>query len=197
MSEKIAAMIEEIKALSVLELSELVHALEEEFGVTFFQRTTTGVALTEAGTLFYDKCQKIQQLLTELQNEMEVYKCDADDESDRSLHIGISFTARCCILRCLSELHKQFPNVQLKLTDIEQSFLDSETLVPDYDLEIALCGDETYEGIDYLNIAESCLAFCCSKNHPLASRSHVSVRWRSPAWRASTTRWLRFTPKQG
>ena len=34
MTEKIAAMIEEIKALSVLELSELVHALEETFGVS-------------------------------------------------------------------------------------------------------------------------------------------------------------------
>ncbi len=34
MSEKITAMIEEIKALSVLELSELVKAIEEEFGVS-------------------------------------------------------------------------------------------------------------------------------------------------------------------
>ena len=34
MSEKITAMIEEIKALTVLEPSELVHALEEEFGVS-------------------------------------------------------------------------------------------------------------------------------------------------------------------
>ena len=34
MSEKITAMIEEIKGLTVLELSELVHALEEEFGVS-------------------------------------------------------------------------------------------------------------------------------------------------------------------
>ena len=33
-SEKITAMIEEIKALTVLELSELVHALEEVFGVS-------------------------------------------------------------------------------------------------------------------------------------------------------------------
>ena len=33
-SEKITAMIEEIKALTVLELSELVHAIEEEFGVS-------------------------------------------------------------------------------------------------------------------------------------------------------------------
>ncbi|HNY00604.1 MAG TPA: 50S ribosomal protein L7/L12 [Oscillospiraceae bacterium] len=33
-NEKIDAMIEEIKGLSVLELSELVHALEETFGVS-------------------------------------------------------------------------------------------------------------------------------------------------------------------
>ena len=33
-SEKVTAMIEEVKALSVLELAELVHALEEEFGVS-------------------------------------------------------------------------------------------------------------------------------------------------------------------
>ena len=33
-SEKITALIEEVKALTVLELSELVHALEEEFGVS-------------------------------------------------------------------------------------------------------------------------------------------------------------------
>ena len=34
MSEKVTAMIEEINGLTVLELSELVHALEEEFGVS-------------------------------------------------------------------------------------------------------------------------------------------------------------------
>ena len=33
-SEKITALIEEVKNLTVLELSELVHALEEEFGVS-------------------------------------------------------------------------------------------------------------------------------------------------------------------
>ena len=34
MSEKIAAMIEEVKGLTVVELAELVHALEETFGVS-------------------------------------------------------------------------------------------------------------------------------------------------------------------
>ena len=33
-SEKVTAMIEEVKTLTVLELAELVHALEDEFGVS-------------------------------------------------------------------------------------------------------------------------------------------------------------------
>ena len=45
MSEKVTAMIEEIKGLTVLERSELVHALEEEFGVS----AAAGVVVAAAG----------------------------------------------------------------------------------------------------------------------------------------------------
>lgn len=44
-SEKITALIEEVKALTVLELSELVKALEEEFGVS----AAAPVAMMAAG----------------------------------------------------------------------------------------------------------------------------------------------------
>lgn len=44
MSEKIAALIEEVKNLSVLELSELVHALEETFGVSAAAAAVAGPA---------------------------------------------------------------------------------------------------------------------------------------------------------
>ena len=44
-SEKILAMIEEVKGLSVLELNELVKALEEEFGVS----AAAPVAVAAAG----------------------------------------------------------------------------------------------------------------------------------------------------
>ena len=49
-SEKITAMIEEVKALTVLELSELVKALEEEFGVSAAARAApaAGGAAAEA-----------------------------------------------------------------------------------------------------------------------------------------------------
>ena len=46
-SEKITAMIEELKTLTVLELSELVKAVEEEFGVS--AATAVAVAAPVAG----------------------------------------------------------------------------------------------------------------------------------------------------
>ncbi|MCQ2419046.1 MAG: 50S ribosomal protein L7/L12 [Clostridia bacterium] len=44
MSEKIAALIEEVKGLTVVELAELVHALEETFGVSAAAAAVAGPA---------------------------------------------------------------------------------------------------------------------------------------------------------
>ena len=54
MSEKITAMIEEIKGLTVLELSELVHALEDTFGVSA-AAVAAGPAVAAAGTVVEEK----------------------------------------------------------------------------------------------------------------------------------------------
>jgi large subunit ribosomal protein L7/L12 len=48
-SEKITALIEEVKALTVIELSELVHALEEEFGVSAASMAAPAAAGAAAG----------------------------------------------------------------------------------------------------------------------------------------------------
>ena len=52
-SEKITAIIEEVKAMTVLELSELVKAIEEEFGVSAAaaveEKTEFDVVLAAAG----------------------------------------------------------------------------------------------------------------------------------------------------
>ena len=70
MSEKVIAMIEEIKGLTVLELSELVHALEEVFGVPAAAMAAApaagGAAAVEEKTDFdvvltgFDAAQKIK-----------------------------------------------------------------------------------------------------------------------------------------
>ena len=54
MSEKIAALIEEVKGLSVLELAELVHALEDTFGVSA-AAVAAGPAVAAAGPVVEEK----------------------------------------------------------------------------------------------------------------------------------------------
>ena len=49
MSEKVTNLIEEVKSLTVLELSELVKALEEEFGVSAAAPAAGAVAAAPAG----------------------------------------------------------------------------------------------------------------------------------------------------
>ena len=53
-SEKVTALIEEVKALTVLELADLVHALEETFGVSAAaaaveEKTEFDVVMTDFG----------------------------------------------------------------------------------------------------------------------------------------------------
>lgn len=55
MSEKITNLIEEVKNLTVLELSELVKALEEEFGVSASAPAAVAVAAPEAGAAAAEK----------------------------------------------------------------------------------------------------------------------------------------------
>ena len=50
-SEKITAIVEELKTLSVLELSELVHAVEDEFGVSAAAAVVAGPAAGAAAAV--------------------------------------------------------------------------------------------------------------------------------------------------
>ena len=56
-SEKVLAFVENVKELTVLELAELVKALEEEFGVIKIVKEITGLGLKEAKALV-DECPK-------------------------------------------------------------------------------------------------------------------------------------------
>ncbi|MEG0979149.1 MAG: 50S ribosomal protein L7/L12 [Oscillospiraceae bacterium] len=64
-SEKITALIEEIKVLTVLELSELVHAVEEEFGVSAAAAVAVA-APAEGGASAAEEKTEFDVILTEI-----------------------------------------------------------------------------------------------------------------------------------
>ncbi len=55
-SEKVTALLEEIKAMTVLELSELVHAVEEEFGVSAAAAVAVAAPCRQAAGCFFADC---------------------------------------------------------------------------------------------------------------------------------------------
>ena len=54
-SEKITAIIEELKTLTVLELAELVHAVEDEFGVSAAAAVVAAGPVADAGAAAEEK----------------------------------------------------------------------------------------------------------------------------------------------
>ena len=54
-SEKITAIIEELKTLTVLELADLVHAVEDEFGVSAAAAVVAAGPVAEAGAAAEEK----------------------------------------------------------------------------------------------------------------------------------------------
>ena len=73
-SEKVAAMIEEVKALSVLELSELVHALEEAFGVSAAAAAVAAPAAGGAAAAAEEKTEFDVELKSAGANKIAVIK---------------------------------------------------------------------------------------------------------------------------
>lgn len=75
-SEKVTAIVEELKTLTVLELSELVSAVEEEFGVSAAAAAAVAVAApAEGGAAAADEKTEFDVVLAEVgANKIQVIK---------------------------------------------------------------------------------------------------------------------------
>ena len=68
-SEKVTAILEEIKALTVLDLSELVHAIEDEFGVSAAAPVAVAAAAAPAAAAAAEEKTEFDVVLAEIGSE--------------------------------------------------------------------------------------------------------------------------------
>ena len=132
MSEKITALLEEIKGLTVLELSELVHALEEEFGVSAAAMAAPAAAAAPAAeekTEFdvilasFDAAAKIKviKVVREITGQGLAEAKAVVEGAPKALKEGVSkedYTAAARILCKFAEGHDNFK--------VKSGFLDGE-----------------------------------------------------------------------
>ncbi|MGN1201659.1 MAG: 50S ribosomal protein L7/L12 [Eubacterium sp.] len=74
-SEKVTAIVEELKALTVLELSELVSAVEEEFGVSAAAAVAVAAPAADGGAAAAEEKTEFDVVLAEVgANKIQVIK---------------------------------------------------------------------------------------------------------------------------
>ncbi|MDY4692739.1 MAG: LysR family transcriptional regulator [Blautia sp.] len=92
-------------------LSYQMKQLEEELQVTLFERTRTGVILTEAGKLLYERSENLLDYIHS--TELEVAKAG----KKQVLRIGITPTTVSTIMPYISEFSKKNPDVNFEVRD--------------------------------------------------------------------------------
>ena len=165
-SEKITALIEEVKNLSVLELSELVKALEEEFGVNLFFRNNNKLTLTPEGEIFYKSAEELLAHADSVESEFHELR-----KKVTPIRIGIPpMLGTIYLPELYLSLNESFPNVDLRL--FEFGSIKACNLVLEEKLDIAIVNAEQ-PSIDKCNsriIDTEDLLFCVAPDHPLAGQ---------------------------
>ena len=152
---------------------ETEYLLEDSLGFKLFFRNRRGIALTEAGKLFYDSASQILSIY-----EDACRKCIAlSDTEERQLNLG-----------CPPDLFPQFvyetfDAAQIRYPDLQVSFILSPLKQNLQDLrsgKIDLCflaepGEEWLEGLVFTPLYEDTFSFCMSRKHPLSKREIICV----------------------
>lgn len=146
-------------------LSQQLAKLEKELGVLLFQRTTSSVEVTHAGSLFMEKAQKILDMVEQLKQEME----DISQMRKGRLVVGsLPITGAHMLPRVLPVFQARYPEIEIVL--VEETTSNLEQLTANGQTDISLLSlplaDET---LAYEPLIDEEIMLAVPPQHPLAA----------------------------
>lgn len=95
-------------------ISQSIKKLEEQLNGTLFLRSNKGMELTEEGKMFYGYVKGALELIDNAEKEFTSFK----DLSKGEIKIGCSTTlTKLILLDTIKRFHKDFPNIDIKITN--------------------------------------------------------------------------------
>jgi DNA-binding transcriptional LysR family regulator len=153
-------------------LSQQLAKLEKELGVLLFQRTTSSVELTHAGSLFVERAQKIIDMADQLHKEME----DLSNMRRGKLVVGsLPITGSHIWPIVLPVFQKQYPEIEINLVEDTTARLEELTALGKTDISL-LSLPLLDESIASEPILQESITLAVPKNHRFASLKVVSIR---------------------
>lgn len=154
-------------------LSRAMSALEEELGLSLFDRDGKGIRLNENGRVVRDAAQKIFRELDQMQQKLE----DMKEGVSGTVLIGSSYPARepDLIQECLMSFKMEYPNVIINVEERSPKKLIQDLENRTIDLVIASDVDHNKD-IEWVEMFRERMGVIISRNSPLMEKESLSLR---------------------
>jgi DNA-binding transcriptional LysR family regulator len=154
-------------------VSRALHELETEFGAELFERTRTGLELTESGrilrNLFSEFSGAYSTMLERIQ-KLEQYRVR------RTLNVGITTTTGKRFFPGLyQEFHSAFPDIRLYVKEIPCYESRASVQEGRIDVFFTPAESEPFSMFGEIELYKSEIVFCASTSGPIASRKEITV----------------------
>lgn len=170
-------------------LSFSLNKLEEEFGVTFLNRTNRGAELTQEGILFLEKSKSILATYRELKEDLYLHTADfshkellAEDSLTIYSHTRL---LEPLLVSLLDQYTRKYPKINIQLYENEnidtieaigqQKGDFGLIFIPDF--LVTENADYQFPDTVYLEqLFSDEFIICCSTNHPLKNRKSIRLK---------------------
>jgi DNA-binding transcriptional LysR family regulator len=153
--------------------SRSIRSLEDNLGVTLFDRDTHGVTLTSHGEIFMRRARTIIAEAYELEREIELSKGPGFGEL--SVAMGV-YAAEISGNKVIARLAHDHPKLNLRVSENSWQIVVGLVLDRSVDLGYANTDIADHDGrLDINKIAKHDVVFYCRSGHPLLLQSTIST----------------------
>lgn len=147
-------------------LSQMIHAIEQKYHIKIFNRHTSPISLTFAGTKYVEAAKKILTINRNLTTALN----EINDETHGVIRVGISIHRSMYLLpQILPVFTDKYPDVDLQL--IEDSSSKIEELACNEEIDLAFVNpDHQLEELEYLLLQKEQMVLFSSIETELAKR---------------------------
>jgi DNA-binding transcriptional LysR family regulator len=153
-------------------LSQQIRQLESELGVVLFDRSRSGVRLTEAGAVFLDRARRVLEAADDARTSAQ----GAGRGEVGRLVVGFGGSIAIDVLADAVRAHRErFPEVQLVLRELVSA--DQISGLVDRQIQVGLLWERTVDARLQLEVLRSePLVAALPTGHRLASRQNLAVK---------------------
>lgn len=157
-------------------LSRFVQARESELNVLLFHRVGKRFVPTEAGKYYIQKCQEIEQLQLELNQQMQHFA----NISNKVIQIGVQPSFSTVVLdKVLPAFRKFYPDMKIVLQEYSSTNLMEMLRRQEVDVILATT-DKRDSDYEYQTVKSCETVIAVEKNHPLITQAVLREGFRYP-----------------